>query len=304
MVTAQLKSAAMAMPGVLTVAPEATTQVEPLITTTNAGNTWTATANDFQGFQGPDFAAMAARFEPGETRQWLAVKVTGPVQTAFPDGKPETDVGDDPENGSDGETAADAPPDTHLAASTKDAALIVVADVDMLTDQVAMGRNLFGGLMPRNDAVNLVLNGLDFLAGSDALLSIRSSGAFKRPFTVVDTIEREAAEKTEEQVAAINAEIEDFQDTLEELQQQATDKNVGVLQNQLVAEQREAERKIRAKEREKKLVQRDSLSEIDGLETTLRILLIGVLPLAVLLVGLVVAILRFNNRKTFAKGVA
>ncbi len=64
--------------------------------------------------------------------------------------------------------------------------MIIVADVDMLTDPGAWQQGVFGMSQMSNSNVAFVLNSLDYLAGSGALISIRSRKQFQRPFDVVD----------------------------------------------------------------------------------------------------------------------
>ena len=71
---------------------------------------------------------------------------------------------------------------------------------------------------PINDNLAFAANSLDFLAGSRDLISIRGKGNSVRPFTVVKQMEADAAEKYKEKLTALEAQINEVQGKLAELQ--------------------------------------------------------------------------------------
>ena len=73
---------------------------------------------------------------------------------------------------------------------------------------------------PVNDNLAFAANSLDFLAGSRDLISIRGKGNSVRPFTVVNRMEADAAEKYKEKLTALEARINEVQGKLAELQGQ------------------------------------------------------------------------------------
>ena len=68
----------------------------------------------------------------------------------------------------------------HIAKSIQPTTVIVVADVDLITDQLAYAQGLFGGYQLRNANSTFFLNCLDFLSGSQDLISIRNRGSAQR----------------------------------------------------------------------------------------------------------------------------
>ncbi|MGA1525889.1 MAG: hypothetical protein ACO4CZ_18135, partial [Planctomycetota bacterium] len=185
----------------------------------------------------------------------------------------------------------------HLASCKEPNSVVVVADVDMISDGLSFQRML-GALLPFSSNPDFAVNLVDYVAGSTDLMSVRSRGRFDRPFTVVDEIEREADLRTQEQAAAINADIQRFEAELSSMQSQADEANVGVLRGEAVQKQRDVERQIREKRRDLVRVQKQKNDAIESLETSTRFLnTIGV-PLVVLLVGL---FLGFNRRAKAAR---
>src|SRR5690606_29843067 len=117
---------------------------------------------------------LIRELEPTGERYTIAARISGPAQTAFPDGI---------EGQKDGLKAAD------------NINVIAVADTDLLSDRMwVQVQDFFGQRMPQPFADNagFAINALDNLSGSDALISVRSRGRFSRPFEVVEALQREA----------------------------------------------------------------------------------------------------------------
>ena len=85
-VTAGLQRVIFATSGIIQKAKDGTTQVSPLIFTARDGSETEASKFRMQ----PDVVALAREFKPGKETLNLAVRVTGKVKTAFPDGAPKT----------------------------------------------------------------------------------------------------------------------------------------------------------------------------------------------------------------------
>ncbi len=109
---------------------------------------------------------------------------------------------------------------THLA-STDNANLVLVADVDILSDRLwVQAQNFLGQRVVSAFANNgdFVFNALDNLSGSAALIGLRSRATYTRPFTKVEELRRNADVQfraTEEQ---LQAELRDTEQKLGELQ--------------------------------------------------------------------------------------
>ena len=162
-------------------------------------------------------------------RKTIAALVQGKFMTAFPNGAPKEST--DTEKKSDTAKDAAAKDKTPAAPkkeekpalkeSTGKSTLIVVADTDWLMDDYSVRRLNFAGTeayAPLNDNLAFGSNAIDFLAGSDDLISIRGKGDEQRPFTVVRQMEASARKKYDEQLTALEARISDVQKKLTELQ--------------------------------------------------------------------------------------
>lgn len=118
-----------------------------------------------------------------------------------------------------------APPDSEgaFSASTAGANIVVVADADVLVDQFWVQQSSFFGqtlYTPFANNGDFITNATENLAGSDALISIRSRGTFARPFTRVQAIEMKAEAKFREQEERLQNQLEQTEAQLAQLQSQ------------------------------------------------------------------------------------
>ncbi len=295
--------------GVLERNPESASEVEftPLLTTTSEGNSFTVDRAMLSSPMGPMPSQVNKAFSPGAVPVTIAARVTGTLSSAFPDGAPESPESDaetaDSENGESPEEDSGETPEegSHLAATREANSIVVVADVDMICDAMSFQR-FMGQLMKTSGNFEFVFNVVDNLAGSSALMSIRSRGNFDRPFTVVADIERKADLRVQGKIDEINDEIQGFETQLSSLRSQANEENVSVLESAAIDNKRELERKIRDKRRELNEAQRTRNEEIDRLGGWLRFLNVVGVPGAVLLIGLVLWLIRLSNRAAVTGG--
>jgi hypothetical protein len=209
--------------------------------------------------------------------------------------------GEDGEPAKDGEAKTEEPKSDHLAKATAPNTLFVVADVDMLTDPVAYARTFFG-MTPANSNADFLQNCIEQLSGSTDLISIRSRGSFQRPMDAVAEIEHEADMRTRDQVNRINDEIQKFESELADLNNKATEKNVGLLQAEAIEKQRNLEREIRDKKRDIRDLQQDKLTAVKSLGSWWKRITKYLVPAVVLLVGVILAVRRYNVRKVTVLG--
>ena len=124
----------------------------------------------------PDPFALLRDYQSGGKELVMAARISGQLKSAFGDAAPA---------GVETGTA-------HLKESTRPAQIIVVADTDLLDDRnwlSMMGQQV---AVPVADNANLVANALDYLVGSEALMSLRGREVTVRPFTKVAEIRRAA----------------------------------------------------------------------------------------------------------------
>lgn len=216
--TAQLSSALFVEPG--SIAPKAGSGLTftPLVESSAQSGGVPAAALQFAQ---PD--AIARQVKP-EGKKTIAALVTGKFKTAFPQGAPkdEPPADADKKDGAAPAPAKGEPPSVPgLQESKTSSTLIVVADTDWLFDDYSLRKiNLFGQVAadPLNDNLAFASNSLEFLSGSQDLISIRGKGSSLRPFKVVQAMEVEANKKYQEKLTALDARLGQVQSRLGELQ--------------------------------------------------------------------------------------
>jgi ABC-type uncharacterized transport system involved in gliding motility auxiliary subunit len=139
-----------------------------------------------------EFGGVDRDFRPSNREQALAIRLTGLFPTAFPSGRPGV-AHEEPD-----ETAAtEAPANGHLAKSTQENSVLLVADSDILFDPVvARVQNLLGFRIvdPLNGNLSLGQSMVELLSGDSNLIAVRSRATLNRPFTVVRQMEESAQE--------------------------------------------------------------------------------------------------------------
>ncbi len=210
LITAPLQTGVVfAAPGLLTAREGATAQITPLVQ--SSADSVAVDVDAASEAQTPQEimsaydAAVAAGDAPVGPLM-LAVRASGLVGSAYPDGAPEppeADFGADTEAdfGADLEDA----PAAHRADGRIE--VIVVADTDIFDDAFYVRTGMMGEPTAVGDNANLVLNALDVLSGSDALVRLRSRARAGRPMDRVDRLRAEAETRFLEQQSTLEAEL-------------------------------------------------------------------------------------------------
>lgn len=284
---AELENLNLQTAGVLKPLEEATTQFIPVLETTEDSQQISVTT--VQSF--PDPAKMYNEFESSGKKQVLAARITGPASTAFPEGIANED----------GEKEL---PENHRAESEGDVNVLVVADVDMLSDGAWVRRmQFFNQFITQPFAGNgsLVLNYMDFYAGSDDLISIRSRGVTQRPFTKVEELEKQAADRFAEKVAELEEELQQTEQKISELQRARSDQASASSRLFLTEEQQAELERFREQQvetrKELRRVKAALNEDIESLGSRLKLINVGLLPLMVGLVAVSLGVARQRRRR-------
>ncbi len=260
-ITSDLNEVRLLFPGVLnvTAAEDSGLNHTPLLLTTERGNTWKA-ASPYE-LLNPDYSAILRRFFDGTKPLNMAYLVTGKFGSAFPDGL-EVTTPADPQNP---ESKPETKKLTGFTEASEDCAVIVFADVDFISDIVAYQKSFFG-VTPVADNASLLFNAIEDLAGSSDLISIRSRGSFKRPFTRVDDIETAAEVESADEEAKINAKIAGFQQDLNKVLSSMKGDAPEVIGNTIVAEKKKIEQDMHEAQRQLRLIKMKKRERIDALK--------------------------------------
>lgn len=297
--TAQLNEVSFWFPGVLnkkTDSEDLPTDIEytPLMMTTPQGNTWTVSSP--YELQAPNYGEILRRFRDGTSPQVLAYRVTGTFHTAFPDGPPKSEVSED--SSDEEKTEETDNTDPHLDTAKEAATVIVIADMDFLSDLLAYQQTFFG-LAVVGDNSAFVLNALDELSGSTNLIRLRSRGDYKRPFTRVDQIEQKAEEQTAEQEAQIMTEIKGFEQQLNEKLGALDNKGQELINKTILEEKKDIEVKLQEAEMRLREVKMKKVEAKEKLKARLRNFCTLPGPLFVLGIAIALGIYRGIKRRYY-----
>jgi ABC-type uncharacterized transport system involved in gliding motility auxiliary subunit len=289
--------------------------VTPLLTTTTEG----ATLEMRAGFPGGDElvfmdannpARLLDAFEAGSEPVVLVALVQGVLPPAFPEGAtfpaapPERPPGLPP--GVELPPPADAEMITTepvAEAERAEATVLVVADTDLLADQVAFQNSLIGTIAV-NDNHKLLLNAVDYLFGAAELMSVRAKSSIRRPFTLFDEIEAAAEERTLEHERELREEIAAFQEEIRTKQGELSRRNAALFQKKLQDDVDALNERVRAAERELREIRKDRRAALESEERRVRFSIMALMPMVVLVLGVVLSVRRRRRRTSVEGGTA
>lgn len=198
--------------------------------------------------------------EPTGERYAVAARISGPAESAYP-------------NGIEGQKDG--------LKSAENINVIAVADTDLLTDRMwVQVQDFFGQRVPQPFADNagFAINALDNLSGSDALISVRSRGRFSRPFEVVEALQRDAEAQFRVKEEDLQKRLAETDQKLASLQQQDPEKALELTPEQQAAVQQFIAEKLRIR-KELREVRFQLNARIEELGRTLKLLNILAVPL-------------------------
>lgn len=272
-VTARLERLTLATAGIVQPLEDATTDFIPLIESSTAAMPFATSRLARLIHPGELYADM----EPTGERYAMAARISGPAVSAFPDGL-------------EGQVRG--------LAKADNIQVIVVADTDMLGDRLWVQVGEFAGRrlpQPWADNGNLVLNALENLTGSQALIAVRAHGNFSRPFTLVERIRRSAEERfrSKEQelqwrLARVEQQISDLQVIPEEGMDTSQE------EQQLLQQYRQEQLAVRKELREVRYQQN---ADIEALGRTVKLFNLLVMPVLLIVVLVLVSLQRRSRAK-------
>jgi ABC-type uncharacterized transport system involved in gliding motility auxiliary subunit len=281
-ITSGLSSVNLGVAGYFELAEGATAKLTPLLSSSVESEVMPVDRFQFL----PDPEQLLTGFTPGAKQYTLAARLEGPLKSAFPGGAPAAESREEPVD--------TALANAHLA-STENANLVLVADVDILSDRLwVQTQNFLGQRLMTAFAANgdFVINALDNLSGSAALIGLRSRATFTRPFTTVEELRRRADLEFRETEQRLEAELTQTEQRLQELQAARSDGNSLIMSPEQQTEiQRFLDEQVRIRQ-ELRAVRRNLDADIDRLGTWLKAINIALVPLVLTILALGVVVVR------------
>ncbi len=236
----------------------------------------------------PDLSQLSNNYKPTGVHYTFMGRVQGKLKSAFPNGRPAVD-----EEGEDFK----AP---HLASTTEDANLFVVADTDLLSDRMWVQVQEFFGQQVFNSWANngdLTINAVDNLKGSSDLISIRGRVTLSRPFVRVNQLRLAADQKFRSTEESLQAKLTETEQKLVALQKQRDDSNALMLSPEQEAEIDKFQQEKFNVRKDLRQVRHNLDLEIEKLGTKLKFINIGLVPIIISIFALLLSIVRSRKRK-------
>jgi ABC-type uncharacterized transport system involved in gliding motility auxiliary subunit len=306
---AQLTNVVMTTAGAFEAAKDGVT-LRPLVkASADAGMLDAALAGDPMGDPGRLATSLTRSAKPPV----LAARLTGTLDSAFPDGlkkkddakKDEAKDGDKPDDAADGdskkdeakkeEAKADTKPVEVIRKSVKPANVILVGDADMLMDRNwVRTREILGQQVPEAWANNgdFVINAIEQMAGGAALADLRGRGVTSRPFERIQKMQAAAEAQFSAEAQKLTGQLKETEQKLTQLAKTEGSNSNDVLtpeQAKTIAEFRGQVLKIRGQLRD---VQFKLNRDVDNLKNWVTAVNVAAVPLAVGVIALVFGLIR------------
>lgn len=303
-VTNRLEAINLSSSGAISQADGATTRFEPLITSSTD-----AMLMDVGLFEDvTDPSVLFDEFVSAEQSYTIAARVSGVVESAFPEGRPEV-IEEELAESTEDEAASDAEPAVveedepvaeHISSSNGEVNILIFADTDMLSDRLwVQVAQFLGQRVPQPFANNgdVVINALENLSGGAALTSIRSRGRYSRPFTRVVQLQREADDRLRSEEAVLLESLAETEAALAELNQTEDGQLVGQITPEIQAEVDRFNEEMLRTRRSLRDVQYQLTADIERLGSNLKLINTALIPVLLTIMALIMSYLRVQRRK-------
>jgi ABC-2 type transport system permease protein len=243
------------------------------------------------------YEVMAMWPQTGGRIETVALRLSGNLETAFPDGRPAPPPAPAPVEGDEAAAppATPVPEDgaeeqaTPLARSATPAEIVIVSDVDFLADDFYVDPQSGGSAA---DNASFALNAIDVLGGSAALVSLRSRVPSLRRMELVDRMEADADRRIQRRQEELQQELQETESRLAELQTRGRGSGFfsGNLGAELTPEENAEIERFRARvievRSELRRAERGLRGDIDRLEAAVVFVNVWLAPLLVAVAGL------------------
>ena len=184
-----------------------------------------------------------------------------------------------------------------LTVAEKEATVYLIADGDLVSDQVSLEQNRGGLGEPMNANLPFIMNVIDDLAGNGGLIQARSRTSTARPFTKLNEILNETNKGIEEEQRKIDAQITQWKSDITAASSKKNPNSPFIMIDQRQME--ELNVKIADGEKKKRELRKEFRKNIDNKFMKYQAWNILGVPIFILIVGLVVVLI--NKQRTAAR---
>ena len=316
-ITNRLETINMSSAGTISQAEGASTTFEPLIVSSSDAMLMERAFVESV----TDPSVLFDEFESADQSFVIAARISGVVESAFPEGRPlvieeeqeesEEALENEPEVASgnpadeivatadDVEEVAE-PVAEHIASSNGSVSIIAYADTDLLSDRLWVQISQFlGQRIPQPFANNgdIVINTLDNLSGGADLSSIRSRGRYSRPFTRVLDLQRQADDRLREEESELLDRLAESEAALAQLNQDEDGNPIGQLTAEIQAEIDRFNQEMLETRRRLRDVRFQLTEDIEQLGTNLKAANTALIPILLTIFVLIAHFVRVQRRK-------
>ncbi len=273
-----------------------------------------------------DPSVLFDEFESVEQSFVIAARVSGIIESAFPEGRPmveeeseEATIGLEAEDSTtelevaedssvdevaaseDNMESEEEPFPEHIAGSSSVVSIVAFADTDVLSDRMWVQVSQFlGQRIPQPFANNgdIVINAIENLSGGADLSSIRSRGRYSRPFTRVLDLQRQADDRLREEESELLDSLAATEAELAQLNQDEEGNLIGELTPEIQAEIDQFNAEMLETRRRLRDVRFQLTEDIERLGTNLKAANTALIPILLTIFVLVAHLLRAQRRKT------
>ena len=277
--TSGLDVITMAMAGMVKPQADAEVEFEALIQSSTEAMPFESAKFRFL----PKVSSLAEGYAATGENYAVAGRFAMQPQSAFPEGPP-----------ADAEVSQ-----AHIGQATERVNIVVVTDVDMLTDRMwvnvqdFLGQKIMDAWASNgNFAVNIV----DNLLGSSDLISVRGRATATKPFTRVEALRRDADDQFRAQEQALQNKLRQTEQKISQLQAQRDDDSALMMSDEQRAEiARFQDEKLQVRKQLRK-VRHELDKNIESLGNWLKAINIGLMPLVLTIMALLLSAVRAKKR--------
>jgi ABC-type uncharacterized transport system involved in gliding motility auxiliary subunit len=242
-------------------------------------------------------------FQPSGEEYPLALRLSGKFKSAFPNGPPPPMFA--PRDQKKDEPKKDVAPPKHLREGAGENQVVLVADVDMLSDGAAVEvQEIFGQklVVPRNGNLSFAQGLIEQFSGDQNLMGLRSRASFTRPLTVIQQMQGEAQQQYLGKIKELEDSLNQTQENLQNLQRgKGVTSSTTILTPEQQAEIDNFRKKSVETRAELKEVRKNLRVDTDRLEIWTKVVNIGLVPLLIAIAGLALALAKRRRAASTAR---
>jgi len=290
--------------------------ITTLLHTTGSGDTWSPSRPGMMRMLAMQPQNISQSIGDDARQIALGYRLAGTFETNFPDGPPEISSDEEASGGQgsggqspmqnqgggqQGKSAEEqkaAQPEL-VEQSKPGAQVFVYSDVDMLSDRLAYQQSFLGSSAV-GDNSSLVLNSVDYLAGSRALINVRSKGREQRPFEVIKDIEARTEEEVAARVKKLNQKIQKQQKKLQNLASKGGEGSAELVGSKIMERRRKIQDDIREARKKLRELNAGKRREIEELKSSVQFHTMVWAPAAVLLIAIGLTVTRYVKARRYA----